>query len=295
MITGMFILKFLFNLLLILLKIVFFVLLVLVLFLLCIIFVPIHYESRGNYSKSDREKIEINVSWLLSLFQVKLVEERTGFRFAIFLFHLPVYHYPVNKAKNKAEQSETEKKVVQKKSPERKKKLKQRRNRTLHEEEPDDAAQKDTKQKNWFERWKDRFVAFRSRWKNIENIVKEIKEFITNQEHQRAFRHLKRQILWFIRKMLPSKFHLFLHFGFQDPALTADVAGLFLVFLYPIFPNQIELVPDIENIVLEFRYFIKGKVRVFIAFHLLLRLWMERSFRTTVKRLWTRVRMANQA
>ena len=96
--------------------------------------------------------------------------------------------------------------------------------------------------------------------------IKNIKEFLLEETHIQAFLRLKKEILFFIRKIKPDKIKGYLRFGLEDPYNTGRVLAA-LSILYPFYGEHFQVYPEFEREIIEGDLYFKGRIHLV---HLLL-------------------------
>lgn len=88
-----------------------------------------------------------------------------------------------------------------------------------------------------------------------------LEQFLTDEVHQSAFKRAWREVKHFLKRLLPKRFRLNAHFGFEDPCLTGQIlAGAAMI--YPFVGKNMNLTPDFEEQVLEGDVSVRGIFRV---------------------------------
>lgn len=106
--------------------------------------------------------------------------------------------------------------------------------------------------------------------------------FLSDTEHQKAFRLLKKVCLRLVRYLRPKKLEGSLHFGFEDPYLTGKLLA-YMSMLYPWYGDDIEIQPDFEQAVFSGKGSCKGFVQGISLLVFLARLFMNESVMKTYK------------
>lgn len=85
--------------------------------------------------------------------------------------------------------------------------------------------------------------------------------FLQNEENQKTFRLLKKQIFALLRHILPRKAKGKLQFGLGDPYLTGQVLTWISPF-YGLYGRNIQIIPDFTEVSLEGELKLKGHIRL---------------------------------
>ena len=114
--------------------------------------------------------------------------------------------------------------------------------------------------------------------------IKNIKEFLVDETHIQAFLRLKKELLFFIRKIKPDKINGYLRFGLEDPYNTGRVLAA-LSMLYPFYGEHFEVYPEFEREIIEGDIYFKGRIHLV---HLLLalgRAYLDKNIKTAYENL----------
>ena len=285
---------------------------------LLILFVPIRYQLNGSY----REKIDVKakISWLLSIVKVSIQYGEKGISFKIALFGIPVgkkkeQKIPVKEKPEIEKVQETkeieEKKGVQKtkekkeiqeaKEIEEKKEIQETKEikgkkeiqeaKKIEEKEEIREEKEESKEKFSFtkkireiqEKIKYTICTICDKIKTARKKVEDIKDFLQDEKNKEAFRLIKRQLLLLWKHTKPRKYSVTCHFGFEDPAITGQLLGAASMFM-PLYKNKVQLYPDFNQKVFLAEGFLKGRIRIFPLFLIILRLWRNKQIRSTVRK-----------
>lgn len=114
--------------------------------------------------------------------------------------------------------------------------------------------------------------------------IKNIKEFLMDETHIQAFLRLKKELLFFIRKIKPDKINGYLRFGLEDPYNTGRVLAA-LSMLYPFYGEHFEVYPEFDRKIIEGDIYFKGRIHLV---HLLLalgRAYFDKNIKTAYENL----------
>ena len=128
----------------------------------------------------------------------------------------------------------------------------------------------------------------------ISRFCGKIKQMIRKYQRMKAFALDERTkaavaLIWkqagiLLRQALPRKIRGELHFGTDDPALTGQILGGISIF-YPLFMDNVKVIPDFENTVLEGELSLKGRIRAVTVLRIAWRLYRDRNVRRLYRRL----------
>ena len=105
-----------------------------------------------------------------------------------------------------------------------------------------------------------------------------------DETHIQAFLRLKKELLFFIRKIKPDKINGYLRFGLEDPYNTGRVLAA-LSMLYPFYGEHFEVYPEFERVIIEGDIYFKGRIHLV---HLLLalgRAYFDKNIKTAYENL----------
>ncbi len=110
--------------------------------------------------------------------------------------------------------------------------------------------------------------------------VTAIWDFLREEVHINAFRKIRDELLYLLKKLRPRLNSLKLKYGFDDPSLTGDVlAGLSV--LYPFLGDNALIYPDFENQVFRINLDLIGKARIWNLLLAAIRLLLDKNVRKT--------------
>lgn len=93
--------------------------------------------------------------------------------------------------------------------------------------------------------------------------IKYYLELLQLDSTKRAFSVCRNQLGWLFKNVLPKRFRLNLHLGFEDPATMGEVLAVWGMF-YPIHQGNINIQPEFEEAVIEGNFSLKGRTSVFV-------------------------------
>ena len=130
---------------------------------------------------------------------------------------------------------------------------------------------------------KKRLLGIGSNLQELNEKRKRLMEFLRKEENKRVFRLLKRQLVRFLRHVLPQKLSGKLRFGLGDPYLTGQVLTVVSPF-YGFYGRNFALTPvfDAEELVLEGEGKFRGRIRIGTLLWIGLRILIDKDAR----RLW---------
>lgn len=111
--------------------------------------------------------------------------------------------------------------------------------------------------------------------------------FLCDEANQKTFCLLKHQLSRLIRHLFPRKIQGELTFGVEDPYVMGQLLSA-AAFLYPLYAEQVMLVPVFDEAVLRGNLQMKGRIRIGTLLCVAGRLLLHQNFRTLVKKFLNR-------
>ena len=269
--------------LLMVLKIIGIILLVLlglmVLVTLLLLFVPVRYEMKGNFTDKDTYDFSVRISWLLRIIQFKLLGRDKTVESRITIFGIRLKKREKVKTKKKENKSSEDDNNIEG-NPEN--------NQTVQEENrKDEVSDKKpvednqgceacteradgkkvgifTKIKNFFKslvsKIKQTFKKICDTIKTAKDKIHKIDEFLHDEKNIELFTLGKSELFYLLKHYMPRKWRGRLLLGTGDPASTGYVLGT-LYALYPVHGGNLIVTPDFENKVIKGDVFVRGRIR----------------------------------
>ena len=255
---------------------------------LLILFVPIRVKAK--------------ISWLLSIVKVSIQYGEKGISFKIALFGISLGKKKEQKKilVREKENSEIEKvqetkEIKENKGIQETKEIKEKKEiqeaKEIEEKKEIREEKEESKEKFSFtkkireiqEKIKYTICTICDKIKTARKKVEDIKDFLQDEKNKEAFRLIKGQLLLLWKHTKPRKYSVTCHFGFEDPAITGQLLGAASMFM-PLYKNKVQLYPDFNQKVFLAEGFLKGRVRIFPLFLIILRLWRNKQVRSTVRK-----------
>ncbi len=285
-----------------------------VLLLLLVLFVPIRYQVKGNRKTADDAPVraKLKVNWLLHLLTVSFIYPEEAY---LKVKVLGITVYSTQKKEGASDRDNPSKKKKPKETPKEEVIAATPTEEAAIEEAPTssethvmneetdnieevlqnalEAADNEEEAKLW--------KFFQKLWQNIKNIkytiqriYDKIKEIIRNiryyirviqsETFKRAFRLCKAEILKLLKSILPGKLNANLIIGTGEPASTGQILAIHGI-LYPYIGNHIYITPDFENAIVEGDFFIKGKITVFKALKMAIKVYFNKDIKRVIRLL----------
>lgn len=108
--------------------------------------------------------------------------------------------------------------------------------------------------------------------------IKRMKRFATDDRTRAALGLAWSQLRVLLGKLLPKRVWGDLHFGTDDPALTGEILGGISIF-YPLFMDNVKVVPDFQESVLEGELYLKGRIRLITIVRIAWKLYRDKNVR----------------
>lgn len=269
----------------------------LILLLLAVLFVPIRYRVVAQYE--EKAIARITAGWFLHLIGVRLVISDQEKSCKLKLFGIPLIDFfsphkdrrkkrrskshqdkqpakqSVHRNKQPAEQS-----VHQDEQPvEQLVQQDEQNNLQINEEQQQIGSEKEKASGFDTDQTSDEKASFFTKVRiyinRISDKIKKIrkKETILKEQYNKwlvvlkrdrtkeALEKCKNTLCKVLKAVLPRKWKLFVHYGMEDPALTADILGYYWM-LFAVLSGHIDCQPDFENKVFECNLHAKGYIRM---------------------------------
>lgn len=127
--------------------------------------------------------------------------------------------------------------------------------------DPDDKASFFKKVKIYAGKVSDKIKKIRKKETNLKEQCNKWLTVLKRDRTKEAFQKCKTTVCKVIKAVLPRKWKMFVHYGLEDPALTADILGYYWM-LFAVLSGHIDCQPDFENKVFEFNLHAKGHIRM---------------------------------
>ena len=132
------------------------------------------------------------------------------------------------------------------------------------------------------ERLKDTAARMRERLHSAKMKYRKLKRTLTDEENQKTFRLVRRQIFRLIRHLLPQTLKGTLRFGFEDPSHTGQVLAAVSPF-YGVYARSFTLIPEFEEKILEGEVHIRGRIRAATVLWTVGRVFLNKNFRRLLR------------
>ena len=279
--------------------------------LLLILFVPVRYCGRGSY-QNGLFAAKLRASWLLHMISVGGTYQN-GQDFHVFLkiFGIPFYdnlrehsktkHKKVKSTKNKTE-SQGE---IQAASSEEYTKEDRVFEAPDSEKEqnsdysiPDKPAERSRKKLGIVQKIKNILTKFVNFFKNIKFTIEKVYDTIVRIKNnikyylkvlqldstKRAFVLCQKQFSNLLRKIMPRKYRVNLHLGFDDPAVMGEVLAVWGM-LYSLHLGNIDIQPEFDHSVIEGDFSFQGHVNAVVFARAACILFFDKDIKRLIKHL----------
>lgn len=258
----------------------------LILLLLAVLFVPIRYRVVAQYE--EKAIARITAGWFLHLIGVRLVISDQEKSCKLKLFGIPLVDFfspRKDRRKKRRSKSHQDKQPVEQSVHQDEQPVEQ----SVHQDEQNNLQIKEERQQIGSEKEKASgfdtdqasdekasfFTKVRIYINRISDKIKKIRKKETNLKEQynkwlvvlkrdrtkEALEKCKNTLCKVLKAVLPRKWKLFVHYGMEDPALTADILGYYWM-LFAVLSGHIDCQPDFENKVFECNLHAKGYIRM---------------------------------
>ena len=239
-----------------------------------VLFVPIRYRVKTETTNGMKGlKTEGRVTWLLHLIsaQITYQDETWDWLVRVGWKKFRAREEDTEIADDIGTEEETDL-VSEKKISTEKKVISGKRDDF---DEMDDSDEDVVEKENWFQKIKCTIL-------EICDKIKNIKEYLTNETHIQAFLRLKKELIFFVRKIKPDKINGYLRFGLEDPYNTGQVLAILSV-LYPFYGEHFQVYPEFEQKIIEGDVFLKGRIHFMHLLLVLGRLYFDKNVKTAYK------------
>ena len=269
----------------------------LILLLLAVLFVPIRYRVVAQYE--EKAIARITAGWFLHLIGVRLVISDQEKSCKLKLFGIPLIDFfspRKDKRKKRRSKSHQDKQPAKQSVHQDEQPVEQSVHldeqpveQSVHQDEQNNLQIKEEQQQIGSEKEKASgfdtdqasdekasfFTKVRIYINRISDKIKKIRKKETNLKEQynkwlvvlkrdrtkEALEKCKNTLCKVLKAVLPRKWNLFVHYGMEDPALTADILGYYWM-LFAVLSGHIDCQPDFENKVFECNLHAKGYIRM---------------------------------
>ena len=257
-----------------------------VLLLLAVLFVPIRYRVVAQYE--EKAIARITAGWFLHLIGVRLVISDQEKSCKLKLFGIPLIDFfspRKDKRKKRRSKSHQDKQpakqsVHQDEQPVEQSVHQDKQNSLQIKEEQqqigsekekasgfdtdqasDEKASFFTKVRIYINRIFDKIKEIRKKETNLKEKYNKWLVVLKRDRTKEALEKCKNTLCKVLKAVLPRKWKLFVHYGMEDPALTADILGYYWM-LFAVLSGHIDCQPDFENKVFECNLHAKGHIRM---------------------------------
>lgn len=258
----------------------------LILLLLAVLFVPIRYRVVAQYE--EKAIARITAGWFLHLIGVRLVisDQEKSCKLKLFGISLIDFFSPrkdrrkKRRSKSHQDKQPAKKSVHQDKQPVEQSVHQNKQNNLQKKEEwqqigsekekasgfdtdqaSDEKASFFTKVRIYINRISDKIKKIRKKETNLKEQYNKWLVVLKRDRTKEALEKCKNTLCKVLKAVLPRKWKLFVHYGMEDPALTADILGYYWM-LFAVLSGHIDCQPDFENKVFECNLHAKGYIRM---------------------------------
>lgn len=257
-----------------------------VLLLLAVLFVPIRYRVVAQYE--EKAIARITAGWFLHLIGVRLVISDQEKSCKLKLFGIPLIDFfsprkdrrKKRRSKRHQDKQPAKQSVHQDEQPVEQSVHQDKQNSLQIKEEQqqigsekekasgfdtdqasDEKASFFTKVRIYINRIFDKIKEIRKKETNLKEKYNKWLVVLKRDRTKEALEKCKNTLCKVLKAVLPRKWKLFVHYGMEDPALTADILGYYWM-LFAVLSGHIDCQPDFENKVFECNLHAKGHIRM---------------------------------
>lgn len=258
----------------------------LILLLLAVLFVPIRYRVVAQYE--EKAIARITAGWFLHLIGVRLVISDQEKSCKLKLFGIPLIDFfsprkdrrKKRRSKSHQDKQPAKQSVHQDEQPvEQSVHQDEQNNLQINEEQQQIGSEKEkasgfdtdqasdekasffTKVRIYINRISDKIKKIRKKETNLKEQYNKWLVVLKRDRTKEALEKCKNTLCKVLKAVLPRKWKLFVHYGMEDPALTADILGYYWM-LFAVLSGHIDCQPDFENKVFECNLHAKGYIRM---------------------------------
>lgn len=258
----------------------------LILLLLAVLFVPIRYRVVAQYE--EKAIARITAGWFLHLIGVRLVISNQEKSCKLKLFGIPLIDFfsprkdrrKKRRSKSHQDKQPAKQSVHQDEQPvEQSVHQDEQNNLQINEEQQQIGSEKEkasgfdtdqasdekasffTKVRIYINRISDKIKEIRKKETNLKEQYNKWLVVLKRDRTKEALEKCKNTLCKVLKAVLPRKWKLFVHYGMEDPALTADILGYYWM-LFAVLSGHIDCQPDFENKVFECNLHAKGYIRM---------------------------------
>ena len=269
----------------------------LILLLLAVLFVPIRYRVVAQYE--EKAIARITAGWFLHLIGVWLVISDQEKSCKLKLFGIPLIDFfspRKDRRKKRRSKSHPDKQPAKQSVHRNKQPVEQsvhqdeqpveqsvhqnkQNNLQINEEQQQIGSEKEkasgfdtdqasdekasffTKVRIYINRISDKIKEIRKKETNLKEQYNKWLVVLKRDRTKEALEKCKNTLCKVLKAVLPRKWKLFVHYGMEDPALTADILGYYWM-LFAVLSGHIDCQPDFENKVFECNLHAKGYIRM---------------------------------
>lgn len=298
------------------------VILGIILFLLLIVgFVPVRYRSKGTY-QNKAIYVEGRATWLLhAVTALALFENEKPFHICLKIFGFRIYdnlrpvkvkssqkNKKVKKTKNKSKDvgeiqaasisdtNDTDSEETGEKS------ILVQKIDCFEEQEFSEQNSNSAKDKNVFKNFFQKLEMFITKivnfFKNItftfhricdtiNKVLANIKYYLDLLQLDRtklAFASCKKQFLRVFKSIVPKKYRINLHIGFDDPSVMGEILAVWGM-LYPFHQGNIDIQPEFDQSIIEGDFCFKGRISIYVFVRAVCVLLFDKNFKLFIKQL----------
>lgn len=258
----------------------------LILLLLAVLFVPIRYRVVAQYE--EKAIARITAGWFLHLIGVRLVISDQEKSCKLKLFGIPLIDFfsprkdrrKKRRSKSHQDKQPAKQSVHQDEQPvEQSVHQDEQNNLQINEEQQQIGSEKEkasgfdtdqasdekasffTKVRIYINRISDKIKEIRKKETNLKEQYNKWLVVLKRDRTKEALEKCKNTLCKVLKAVLPRKWKLFVHYGMEDPALTADILGYYWM-LFAVLSGHIDCQPDFENKVFECNLHAKGYIRM---------------------------------
>ncbi len=114
--------------------------------------------------------------------------------------------------------------------------------------------------------------------------IKKIKDYITEETNIKAAIRVRKEILYYLKKIRPRKVKGLIRFGMEDPYDTGRILAV-LSMLYPFYGECFEIYPEFDRKIIEVDVFAKGRMHMLHLLLVICRLYFDENVKSVLSNI----------
>lgn len=116
----------------------------------------------------------------------------------------------------------------------------------------------------------------------VQNNIRYYWDILQQESTKSAICKCKTQLWRIVKSLLPRKYQVHLHLGFEDPAVMGEVMAVWGA-LYPFHEGRIDLVPEFGQTVAEADFTLKGRMVLWVYLRIAASIYFDKNIKQIIK------------